>query len=525
MGRRADDEWRPTADDAAMEDYDEELEEELEDEVTKHEKRTSASPKAHGSSSKSNGNGKASNVGSGGRTNKTSASHRPKRQQAEEDEAWKPTDEDIEDEELEVQEMVNDQLLREELEEDRPKKHAASPKKSSTPKRKKPATGGRKKKQQQDDEDEDDDMEEAWDPEGAEIPEEEEYDEEYAEESEDERPSGGRKQSTPKRKTQKRPAEVSAGSPEQHKVSKPGPRPKHRLTQATNKAPPEFLVQGQNSKAPFTFAAYRGEGMSMLAMNWKNGTPPEDFVGFVIEYQEPQESKWWPIPNYMSFPGQAPPTGEDADSHSSRNAPIQRFRWIHFPYDVNVPGKFHYRVTPVFMKGGADGDHSLTYGEEQEVAIELMAETYPGKMNVAFTRGFISSKAFSKKYGPNGGVGTILPAKADEGLDFKPKDPEQEEKALSWMGFEARQVILSALDAAIKDTTAEVRMLAYDFNDPEIVLRLQKVGKRVKIIIDDSDSHGTENDAETKAAAMLAKTAGKENVQRQHSKSFLLVTT
>lgn len=169
------------------------------------------------------------------------------------------------------------------------------------------------------------------------------------------------------------------------------------------------------------------------------------------------------------------------------------------------------------MTGKGDTEHSLSYGEAQDVKIELVADTYPGKMNVAFTRGFVSSKAFVKKYGDtDGGVGSILPTKASEGLEFKPQDAELEEKALAWMGFEARQVILTALDAAIQDKTADVRVLAYDLNNPEIVLRLQKLGKRVKVIIDDSGSHGGAEDAETKAAAMLEKTAGKDNVQRQH---------
>lgn len=501
--------WRPSAEDRALEEYDEELEEELADELPKHEKHASPAKTTRKTSPKASGN-----------SHKRTTTHRAKRQQ--DDETWKPTDEDIEDEELEVQEMVNAQLYREELNDVKPKRQA-SPRKTTTKKtsarktaqRKKPAA----KPKYQEDGDEDGDDDEEWDPEGEEMEDDdvEQEEEPEPEASEDEEPTEGSQ--TPKRKSKKRPAEASAGSPELHKVSKPGPRPKNRLTTATNKAAPEFLAQGQNSKAPFTFAAYRGEGMSMLAMNWKNDTPPDDFVGFVIEYREPQSSKWWPIPNYMSFPGDAAPTGEDA--HSSRHSPIQRFRWIHFPFSVDVPGKFHYRVTPVFMKG-PEGDHTLTYGEEQEVAIELMAETYPGKMNVAFTRGFVSSKAFTQKYGKDGGLGSILPGKADEGLEFKAKNSEQQEKALSWMGFEARQVVLSALDAAIKDTTAEVRMLAYDFNEPGILSRLQKIGKRVKIIIDDSNSHETANDAETKAAAMLAKTAGKENVQRQHSTCYLL---
>lgn len=485
-GRRTSDDdgaWRPSEEDAIREADDEILDEEMVGEEPKHENHVKhekhASPRASPAP----------------RQKKTT--HRPKRR--EEDDTWKPTDEELEDEEIEVQEMVNNQLLGEELADEKPKKHTAS--KTSTS-HKKPAS---RTKHQEDD---------TWRPAGDEL-EDEELEGDW-DGSSDDAPASVKK--TPPRRSKKRPAMSSAGSPEQTKITKPEPEPtKHRLTTTTNKKPPEFIVKGENDKAPFTFAAYRGEGMCMLAMNWKNTTPPDDFVGFVIEYREPKSQKWWPIPNYMTFPGQAAQSGPDA--HSSRLSPIQRFRWIHFPFSIDVPGHFHYRVTPVFMKGGED-DQTLSYGEVQEVAIELMAETYPGKMNVAFTRGFVSSKAFGKKFGSDGGVGSILPAKADDGLDFKPKDPEQEEKALSWMGFEARQVILSALDAALKDTTAEVRVLAYDFNDPEIVLRLQKLGKRVKIIIDDSSSHEKDEDAESKAADMLRKTAGKDNVQRQHMGSL-----
>ena len=41
----------------------------------------------------------------------------------------------------------------------------------------------------------------------------------------------------------------------------------------------------------------------------------------------------------------------------------------------------------------------LSYGEPQEAAIELRRETYPGKLNVTFTRGFVSSQAFVDRYG------------------------------------------------------------------------------------------------------------------------------
>lgn len=54
-----------------------------------------------------------------------------------------------------------------------------------------------------------------------------------------------------------------------------------------------------------------------------------------------------------------------------RLSPIQRFRWIHFPYNIDTPGYFRYRITPAFMTGEGDAEHSLSYGEVQEVKIEL----------------------------------------------------------------------------------------------------------------------------------------------------------
>ncbi|HMG68438.1 MAG TPA: hypothetical protein VK588_12160, partial [Chitinophagaceae bacterium] len=59
-------------------------------------------------------------------------------------------------------------------------------------------------------------------------------------------------------------------------------------TTAANRNPPEFIVPGKKAAALFTLKVYRGEGMALLAMNWKDEKgPPRDFVGFAIEYQEP----------------------------------------------------------------------------------------------------------------------------------------------------------------------------------------------------------------------------------------------
>ena len=49
----------------------------------------------------------------------------------------------------------------------------------------------------------------------------------------------------------------------------------------------DFQVAGTNTKALFTLKLHRGDGMCLLAMNWKKGKPPDDFVGFAIESKPP----------------------------------------------------------------------------------------------------------------------------------------------------------------------------------------------------------------------------------------------
>jgi phospholipase D-like protein len=271
----------------------------------------------------------------------------------------------------------------------------------------------------------------------------------------------------------------------------------------------EFQVTGQNPKALFTLKLHRGDGMALVAMNWKDGTPPDDFVGFAIEYQEPGGDRFFALKNRLAFPAA---TGSvNPNSLSTRLSPIQKFRWVHFPRNAELAGEFLYRVTPVFMNAADE----LSYGDAQEVAIELRRETYPGQLNVAFTRGFVSSQAFVDRYESAGPISTLLPAKADAGLAFVPTHPKAEE-ALSWMGFEARNAVLEVLDQAIADRTAQVRVVAYDLNEPDVVSRLATLGDRLKLIIDDDGAHGKASSAETEAEKRLAATAGRENVKRQH---------
>ncbi len=271
-----------------------------------------------------------------------------------------------------------------------------------------------------------------------------------------------------------------------------------------------FEITSQNASALFTLKLHRGDGMVLIGMNWKEDKPPLDFVGFAIEFKEPNGDKFFFLSNRLGFlntGGQLNPK-----AMSTNLSPIQKFRWVHFPFNADLAGEFVYRVTPVFM----DDTDKLSYGEPQEAAVELQRETYPGVLNVGFTRGFVSSQAFVNRYvTPDNGVEKLLPQKGDQPLDFVPSHPKATE-ALAWMGFEARRAILDVLDKAIADQDAQVRVVAYDLNEPQVVTRLEQLGPRLKIIIDDSGSHGRAGSGEDQAETRLVASAGRDNVMRQH---------
>ncbi|MCG2613387.1 phospholipase D-like domain-containing protein [Terrimonas sp. NA20] len=273
----------------------------------------------------------------------------------------------------------------------------------------------------------------------------------------------------------------------------------------------DFQVVGTNSQALFTLKIHRGDGMALIAMNWKNSKkPPKDFVGFAIEYKEPGGDKYFALSNRISFKDSGVVS---ASRKSSLLSPFQKFRWVHFPMNPEKKGLYTYKVTPVFM----DKDDQLTYGKSQQAKLQLRRETYPKQLNIAYTRGFVSSQAFAERYcSTNEEVNTLIPGSSKEGIRFQPTHPKSGE-ALAWMGFEARQVINDLLDQAIADQTAQVKVIAYDLSEGSIVRKLEKLGNRLKIIIDNDGDHGETGSGENQAEKILKLSAGNENVIRQHA--------
>lgn len=97
----------------------------------------------------------------------------------------------------------------------------------------------------------------------------------------------------------------------------------------------EFQVTGHNAAALFTLKLHRGDGMALLAMDWKDGKPPQDFVGFAIEYKEPKGDRFFSLKNRLGF--SAADGKVNPNIMSTRLSPIQKFRWVHFPPQCRAP--------------------------------------------------------------------------------------------------------------------------------------------------------------------------------------------
>ncbi|MGZ5215091.1 MAG: phospholipase D-like domain-containing protein [Caldimonas sp.] len=275
------------------------------------------------------------------------------------------------------------------------------------------------------------------------------------------------------------------------------------------------------SKPNFTMKLWRGERMCLVAFDVE--APEDDLVGFAIECKEPGAKKFEPLMNRLAFSYDEPlATAVDGDrKYPSKKAPFQKFSWVHFPFEPKQ-GLYHYRGTKMHMPR----DNVLKAGKSITLAISLDPVTWAGFVDVGFTRGFASSQAFRDRFRNAPDIDAIfrkiIPARADDGLGFH----KMKGGIYRWMGFEACDLIFGMLDEAVADPTITLCAFAYDLNEPDIVSRLEKLGPRLRILIDDSTSkskttgvvsgHGTPGSNESAAAARLALTAGTGHVRRTH---------
>lgn len=256
-----------------------------------------------------------------------------------------------------------------------------------------------------------------------------------------------------------------------------------------------------DKKNGFSMKLWRGERMCLLGFDVDQ--PEPDFVGFAIEVKRPGAATFMPLRNRLAFSYPQPEAvAVNGDKQfPSLQAPFQKFRWIHFPQQLQQ-GSYIYRATKMHMP--VDGDPKP--GTAIELPISLDPITYANFLDIGFTRNFASSQAYREQFGNDPHV---IPGDGEDGLSFQKKTSN----VYQWLGFEAYDLLFGFLKQALDDPTVHLDVFAYDLDEPDIVGLFKQLGSRLRIIIDNSTQknksgtvkgHGVANSDESHAAAMLS---------------------
>lgn len=256
----------------------------------------------------------------------------------------------------------------------------------------------------------------------------------------------------------------------------------------------------------FHFKLWRGERMVLLGFDVDE--PEPDFVGFAIKVCPPNSKDYTYLKNRIAFDyTDAKVTGDRL--FDTNVAPLQKFRWIHFPWQP-VAGIYHYQATKMHM----EPDGSLRAGITLENSIELSPVTYDDIVDIGFTRNFASSQAYRDQFNNNA---DIIPGQDEDGLNFKLRDDVKNnrgETVYDWLGFEAKTLIDTFIQEVLDNPELRLDFMAYDLNLPDLVEKLEVIGPRLRAVIDDSskkdketgilEGHGAKNSSESVASQRLA---------------------
>jgi hypothetical protein len=275
----------------------------------------------------------------------------------------------------------------------------------------------------------------------------------------------------------------------------------------------------QATKQSLTVKAYRGDNKTLLAFNFTDSKSAANLAGFTIQCKPPDGPAYYLL-NELQFenPAQHAQVASER-ANSTVNAPIQKFRWVHFPGSFHqgtkpATGAYTYTVTPrYFQKGSMQPmDPSLSAAVTIQVAPFLKAG-----LALGFTRGYMQSEAFTHHFGLNA---KILPA--TKTLEFDTSQvagtdaqggKHTFEEIYEWMGATARQQVFALLNEVLADSTLQLDMFAYDLNEPDLIVILMKLAKqgRIRVILDNASLHTSKDGStpEDQFTALFQKTAPK----------------
>ena len=132
-------------------------------------------------------------------------------------------------------------------------------------------------------------------------------------------------------------------------------------------------------------------------------------------------------------------------------------------------------------------------------------------LNVAFTRGFVSSQAFVDRYGKDA-IKTLLPSKGGSGgLDFTPTHPKANRKRSRGWGSRRAAQSHAVLEQGRRrpDRGGSRGRLRLERARDRVAMTRGAHGTRLKVIIDDEGSHGKSGILGDQGREALAVSAGR----------------
>ncbi len=168
-------------------------------------------------------------------------------------------------------------------------------------------------------------------------------------------------------------------------------------------------------------------------------------------------------------------------------------------------GTYHYEVTAMYFKGGG-----LKPGPSTATSFEFESDQ-TGNFQFGFTRGYLPSQAYAHRFHN----APIRPPQKSIDYDTRPFANQYE-----WLGFHARKLIFRFVQECLGDPNITVDLFAYDLDEPDIIQGLQKLGGRLRAVLDNAPLHTKKGAMEVLARAALEKSAGAQNIKVGHFKRF-----
>ena len=257
---------------------------------------------------------------------------------------------------------------------------------------------------------------------------------------------------------------------------------------------------GAATKGSFSVKAYAGDNKTLLAFNFSNQSDAKNLAGFTISCKLPGELPF-NLFNFLTFENPSAHSQVTTEPPKSTvNAPWQKYRFVDFGHagaqgGPLIPAEYVYTATPRYFD--ANGSMQALDSTLSATVKVPVAPFTKGALSLGFSRGYMQSEAFSRKFGQKT---AIQPAK--RGLEFDTSSVAGTnagasvtyDQIYSWMGATARTQVFNVLHQVSDDPTLRLDVFAYDLNEPDVVDILLKLAaqKRVRVILDSAALHRTE---------------------------------